>query len=123
MNCFTATIPLPIAKKLKEKGYWNPGCTISSQYNNACYFKDGRLYEDGAIADWEDIHPAPTYAEVFDWLMEKGIQILLFWDNDGRNIGCDAEVWSSKSGFTELERKVTWHEAANAAIEMALTLF
>lgn len=52
-NYYTSQIPLPLAEKLKEKGMpdieivWNP-----IRGKHYCF---------------------KTYAEVFDWLMEKGI--------------------------------------------------
>ena len=131
MKYHTETIPVTLAEKLKEKGYWNPGCTITSQYNNACYYKDGRLYNDGVVADWDDLIPAPTYAEVFDWFLEREIIICIGvddckkdgkWTYDydyyiGRIIPPNKLV---QADFVQLLE--TWHEAANAAIEKALEL-
>ena len=37
-NNYTETIPFELGVKLKEAGYWNPGCTYDSSYNGPCYF-------------------------------------------------------------------------------------
>lgn len=73
---------------------------------------------------------APTYAEVFDWLMEKGwfaaigrkydfVNVLVTerfeWGLE--KVGCFSSQPEDGSGFCD-----SWHEAANAAIEKALTL-
>lgn len=119
MNYYASTIPITLAEKLKEKGYWNPGCTSTVQYDNACYSKDGRIHNDGVIADWKDLLPAPTYAEVFDWLLEKGIIITIrayYFLNGERG------AWQPHYNHWGLKRCESWHEAANVAIEKALTL-
>lgn len=76
MKYYTKHIPFDLGVKLKEAGYWDPRCTYDTCYNGPCYIESGdRFYGDGVIAPSEYIVPAPTYAEVFDWLMEKGIFI------------------------------------------------
>lgn len=109
MKYYTSTIPATLAEKLKAAGM---PILIEQEW-----------YINGMPKAEKDCHkPMTKYCEVFDWLMDLGYQILLFVNNDGRNFGVDAEVWSMKIGFTKLERKDTWHEAANAAIEKALEL-
>ena len=93
MKHYCDYIPLSLAEKLKEKGM-------------PIY-----LENDGY---WGKTIKSPTYAEVFDWLMEKGISMdlstrafFIVWDKDG-----NPSVIKGK----------TWHEAAEKAIEKALTL-
>ncbi len=58
------------AKKLKEKGYPQ---RYFGEYSmaGACYFNDGRFYEDGCIANVEDCCTAPTISQVLKWLREE----------------------------------------------------
>lgn len=87
MKYYTEIVPFELAKKLKEAGY-NEECS-------GHYAKDGHLWETYPKQnsnDAENFFSAPTYAEVFDWLMAR------------ENIYCDRH---------------TFHKAANAAIEKA----
>lgn len=128
MKYYTETISPALAKKLKDKGMpmevWNGTIQgipyISVMEKSSFDWLDKEL--GNTPSEIEAKYSIPTFASCFDWLMENGYQILLFVNNDGRNFGVDAEVWSMKIGFTKLERKDTWHEAAEAAIEKALTL-
>ena len=140
---YTEHVPFEIGVKLKEYGYWNPGCTYESSYNGPCYFTSSKnLYRDGVVAPWDEIVPAPTYAEVFDWFFqEKGIVITLepFFTNslkeniaftwkvsfldcknlDGpviRNI-CEEDVWDSSQGYGG-----SFLLTAAAAIESAMKI-
>ena len=94
MNYFTATIPPTLAEKLKEKGM-----------KLKCFYG------------------LPMYADVFDWLMEKGIFIKPdITDKDDGTLGYVAEVifiWKSSLFLGVFS---TWHEAAEASIEKALEL-
>lgn len=142
VNEYTEHVPFELGVKLKEYGYWNPGCTYESSYNGPCYFKTKRFYKDGVVANWNDITPAPTYAEVFDWLAnEKGViiqmkpfftfalksHIAFTWivsyldhKNLGgpviRNVG-EGDVYDGKEGFGG-----SFKLTANAAIEYAMTV-
>lgn len=106
MKHFTDIIPLSLAEKLKEKGM--PMITSVSI----------SIIEDKPVVDENgEQWYRPSYAEVFDWLMEKGIILYLdatykhfFWRID------------TVEGILQTEEFITWHEAANAAIEKALTL-
>ena len=63
-------VPYELAVKLKEKGYPQRCC---GKYDmiGACYFKDGRLYEDGCIAPVEDCFTAPRIDQVLKWFREE----------------------------------------------------
>lgn len=99
-NYYTATIPPTLAEKLKEKGCEHP-YAIPEQ--------------------WE-------YGFVFDWLMEKGLFVVVepYWDFANETITKDFEASVIKQGTihtpTPIVEGNSWHEAANAAIEKALTL-
>ena len=97
MKYFTATIPLDLAEKLKEKGMPMPV--------NYADLPDGTL---------------PTFSFVFDWLMEEKIYISITQQwvyANGEATAWIPVVNCHSNGFYH-----TWHEAANAAIEKALTL-
>ena len=103
MNYFTATIPLPLAEKLKKKGMHQ--------------LRDSRM--EGWLNSGDNI----TYAEVFDWLMKKGVlmeQTHLFGEFCMRPImfNSDGEIMP----IAHYYKCNSWHEAAEAAIEKALTL-
>lgn len=133
MKHYTETIPFTLAEKLKEKGYNEP----CSRYYHTHYDND----EDNAasLESTGDLEPhflnslnenrvaAPMYSEVFDWLMEKGFscEITRFFDFAHEEV-CPKWGWSiekvgpltdAPGGYAN-----SWHEAANAAIEKALTL-
>lgn len=77
LKYYTATVPFEVAVELKKAGYWNPRCTYETSYNSPCYFiPSKKYYAEGVVADWKDIVPAPTYAEVYDWFIEKQNMIL-----------------------------------------------
>lgn len=113
MNYYTSTISVPLAEKLKEKGM--PYIEI-----------DCETYDSGTEYQRDEVWCNNTYAEVFDWLMsEKSHMIIVlrgenkwvWWiglttDNDTCNDTVEIEG----------EPYDTWHEAAEAAIEKALTL-
>lgn len=109
MKYYTKIIPSALAEELKTLGIHQ--------------LKDNRM--EGWLNSGDNI----TYAEVFDWLMEKRIYI------DGYPIyhitnKCYTNEWcfnvmsddipQEKEGDYESFGK--WHEAANAAIEKALEL-
>ena len=104
MNNYTAFIPVPLAEKLKEKGM--------------------HKLVDSRMEGWLNSGNSITYAEVFDWLMEKETFI---------NIRPIAKIHGIYSRFEacidydylreeEYIETDTWHKAADAAIEKALTL-
>lgn len=101
MNYYTSTISVSLAEKLKEKGMPMKECLNIISSNS---FSD-----DGGI----HFYYLPIFASCFDWLMEQGVDMelstrafFLVWDKDGP---------SAIKGKT-------WHEAAEKAIEKALTL-
>ncbi len=98
MNYYTETIPPTLAEKLKEKGM-----PISKQHLRFAKPGESRLIR-------------PTYAEVFDWLILRGINTLV---RQGKTDFIVAVYSATKDNYF---RKDTWHEAANAAIEKALEL-
>ena len=63
-------VPYKLAVKLKEKGY-PQRCCGKYVMIGACYFEDGRLYEDGCIAPVEDCFTAPRIDQVLKWLREE----------------------------------------------------
>lgn len=114
---YTETIPVALAKKLKEKRM----PLIISLIPN--------YLGDPECEAYEKVEP-PTYAEVFDWLMERGLRIVIepFWDFANERI---TDMWCyyivkvgtlSSQPKNTISQYGTWHEAAEAAIEKALEL-
>lgn len=106
MKHYTDTIPVTLAEELKEKGM--PMLTSVS-----IDIVGGK----NVVGEAEDQWYCPTYAEVFDWLMDKNINIYLDSDNG---------LWSwfieSDCALKRTEDYPSWHEASNAAIKEALEL-
>lgn len=102
MNYYTSTIPPTLAEKLKEKGCEHP-YAIPEQWEYGFVFdwlmKKGWLVGIGREYDFAN----ELVTERFDWGIDKVAPFSSHPDD-----GC---------GFCD-----TWHEAANAAIEKALTL-
>ena len=104
MKHYTATIPLPLAEKLKEKGMPKDcGC-------NLCCYPPYNVEEEY------------TYGFVFDWLMEKDIRVYPVKIKDSSLKSLHGDKWHGMINSDGLMFCPTWHEAANAAIEKALTL-
>lgn len=116
MNYYTSQIPPTLAEKLKEKGMPIVDIVIN----------DDRWIPNRILIQ-------PTYASCFDWLLsEKNISIDCYPDveEDTTNGYCERFVaeWHFKvenisrfygHGYGSAH---TWHGAAEAAIEKALTL-
>ena len=136
-------IPFDLGVKLKEIGYWEPGCLYETSYNNSCYFiTSKKLYIEGVVAPWDEIVPAPTYSQLFDWL-SKTYRIVItlkpfftwslkdniayFWNVsyiDYTDLDCpflhtvsEEEVFDNSEGFGG-----SFKLTANAAIKYAIKL-
>lgn len=117
MKYYTETISADLARKLKEKGM-----PIEMQPLYAQEAPNARGIVKAGVGLW-----CPSYAEVFDWLIERGLtcEITRYIDFGHEEV-CPEWDWSiekvgpltdAPGGYAN-----TWHEAANAAIEKALTL-
>lgn len=103
MKYYTDIVPLDIAEKLKEKGM--------------------HQLTDARMEGWLNSGDNITYGEVFDWLMEKSVLITPdITDKDDGTLGYVAEVILIRKSSSFLGVYSTWHGAAEAAIEKALTL-
>ena len=106
MNYYTEFIPVTLAEKLKTAGM-------------PIY-----LENDGY---WGKTIKLPNYAEVFDWLLGEQIYVRIITFGASR-IGEETWDWSfyiDQLGEPSTETDFfwhTWHEAAEKAIEKALTL-
>lgn len=107
MNYFTATISVPLAEKLKEKGM-----PLEYKFAIRCLFM--------SLDKMKPI--CPTYGKVFDWLLSDKKLAVCMDINPDKN----GDVWGTYISFDDryiqLQVEPTWHEAAEAAIEKALTL-
>lgn len=116
MKYYTEIIPVTLAEKLKEKGM-----PIEMQPLYAQEAPNAR----GIVRAGVGLR-CPSYAEVLDWLFSRYEMMILIvrherkWDwwlglaTDKDTYECSVEIAG--------ELSATWHEAANAAIEKALTL-
>lgn len=117
MKYYCETISAYLAKKLKEKGM-----PIEMQPLYAQEAPNAR----GIVKAGVGLR-CPSYAEVLDWLMEKGLsceitrhidfayeEVCPEWDWCIEKVGVLSDA---PQGYSN-----TWHEAANAAIEKALIL-
>lgn len=108
MNYYTATIPPTLAEKLKERG-------MPMMTNVSISIVEDKPVVDDNGEQWY----RPTYAEVFDWLMEKGIMITI---RAVYYLNGELGGWQPHYNHWGLKKCDSWHEAANAAIEKAITL-
>ena len=136
MNYYTSTIQPTLAEKLKEKGMpmtpWTGGCQILPYVSVKEESDFARLDKElgGTPQMVENRYVVPVYSEVLDWLMERGLRIVIepSWDFANEKItdmwDCDivkVGAFSSQPKNT-ISQHDTWHEAAEKAIEKALTL-
>lgn len=127
MKYFTEPVHHELAIKLHEKGMEfkelfkvEPGMTfltveiVSSDYNPL----DDLSYPSVHL---EKRYIIPTYAEVFDWLMNKGVHVVI---SDGIvDGGKTAYLGKSARYSVELTPLCdTWQEAADKAIEKTLEM-
>lgn len=117
MKYYTDTIPLPLAEKLKEKGM---PITYSKHPHQIAPGVRGIV-----VGNFEEID-CPNYAEVFDWLIEKGIITSIYpFITEIRMIAYKLIIKTVRNNKVTTHCTnvySTWHEAANAAIEKALEL-
>ena len=113
MKYYTEIVPFELAKKLKEAEF-----PQDETFSDKWYNKDGTL---DILPFRTPICVAPTYADVFDWLIEKRLSAEM-----ERHCGGDWSValyrFYEPHCWYELIRNAhasTFHEAANAAIEEA----
>lgn len=100
---YTDRISLDLAKELESKGF----------------IPDiGADDWDIIAAEWKTAEACfDTYADVFDWLYEKGIYIMISQKED-------TNEWLYLLGFYGVYKYggETWNEAADTAIRMALKI-
>ena len=97
---YTESIPVELAKKL---------------------YKAGMPIETSADDEWW----CPPFAEVFDWLMEKGyiIMVVPTVSPEDYHIGDTIQNWTAYvNGNSVYLPYSTWPKAANAAVEQALEI-
>lgn len=117
MKYYCEIVPFELAKKLKDAGY--------KEECSGHYAKDGYLWETHPKQnsnDTENFFSAPTYAEVFDWLIEKKLVIEMNHLSDKTwivSLYDNTIIGIPNQGFIAHFKKITFHEAANAAIEKA----
>ena len=121
MKHYTETISVALAEKLKEKGM-----PIEMQPLYAQEAPNAR----GIVKAGVGLR-CPSYAEVLDYLWDKGIRITIRDDSFVDEFGHHEEWWThvyrpdgSTLGRTDtfLPYKESWHAAVNAAITKALEL-
>ena len=133
MKHYTETIPVTLAEKLKEKGMpmevWQAWATpyISVIENSEYDWLDKELGNEPSKV--EKRYAVPSYAEVFDWLRDIGIEVEVYLSmtrlDAAKKPVQKIYAWNVFSRHSEAngeEDEMSWHEAANAAIEKALEL-
>lgn len=117
----TEHVPFSLAIRLKSAGYWNPGGDIETIYTGPCFLKDTRKYcPQGAFCIWENILPAPSYAEVIDWLIEKDIYVEAQFHMSPLWQGF---IWKRNDVISYILDKTnpgSWSKVMNTAIRRAL---
>lgn len=132
MKHYTEIIPVTLAEKLKEKGMpmgvWQGWATpfISIMEDSEYDWLDKELGNEPSKVEIR--YSVPTYAEVFDWLMEKEVYIRIIPIREVKGVNSTLWAWSwfmnrlTQTSINSDNFWMNWHAAANAAIEKALTL-
>lgn len=145
MNKFyTKVVPFELSLKLKEAGYpqdlwWYylayvavDEVHVTDEFSTKSY-KKGELYAsdeftsideyDGDVELEDLIVEAPHYADVLDWLMEKGMCVSMFsinTDNKVTHTSSLMDISNECKCDMTFGYKDNWYESANVAIEKAL---
>ena len=118
MKYYTEIVPFELAKKLKEVGFDFP-CTH--------YYVKHEI--EGASGSRTAMHPknwnkgehntsTPTYAEVFDWLIGKGLSVEL----SSHLVVWKSTLWSIQPRQELFRGEGSFQEAADTAIETSCAL-
>lgn len=110
MRYYCEIVPFELAKKLKEAGY--------REECSGHYAKNGYLWETCPKQnsnDTENFFSAPTYADVFDWLIEQGYFVFItpsIIDPDDYKVGDTINEWDGWMNADKYARRASFHEAA-----------
>lgn len=124
MKYYCKKVPFELAKKLPKMCvstyYTNNGELVSAEYR-------GNEYMDEFDEDDVPSYPAPTYAEVIDWLLDKGLSVEI-------KCRCPIELrrkscwYGSVYGLSNAKMlygadndELDWCDACDRAIDFALT--
>ena len=114
MKHYTEIVPFDLAKKLKESGY------PQDLYTTFAYNDKGELIE------WigKSTLTAPSYADVFDWLIEQGMCISVYAINLSDGIKWISHLMDIEdNGFDgSFGYKDSFEDAVSPALEKALEL-
>ena len=111
MKHYTEIVPFELAVKLKDAEY-------PQIFGNGAYSEYGSYFS--LISKENLVIPfisAPTYAEVFDWLMGKDLFVYVR--------GCIVDVWDDRNQreySSEGTALVTWEQLAQIGIVQALEI-
>ena len=110
---YTALVSFETAKRLKEAGY-----TKDYGYQ---YDANGELTDPAAPGGYEGVCEAPTYADIFDWLIGQNISVEVFVFRSPIRDKFSFIVDKRGQGiYSEKRNYDTWPEAATAAVEEAI---
>jgi hypothetical protein len=133
MKHYLKTIPFELAKKLKGVGFpQKPGLNyyqISEGMPGAGYVGNPENYDYEQFWNYKDVlYTAPTYAEVLDWLLDKGLSVEI-------KCRCPIELGRKSCWFGTVYKisnagmlygadkdKSDWCDACDLAIEFAITV-
>ena len=107
-------IPFRLAKKMNVLGYTKDH---GYQYN-----EKGEICDPAAPCGGDGICEAPTYAEVFDWFIERDIVINLIGIFVGPNFVWDWEIYTPMYHETD-DCYEDFDDAANNAIGTAIKIY
>ena len=114
MKYYTEIVPFELAKKLKWAGFPQvlaPHTHFYTKLGRLSYFGD---YDSPSETSIE----APTYAEVFDWLIEKGLSVEL----SAHLVVWKSTLWSIQPRQELFRGEGSFQEAADTAIETSCAL-
>ena len=113
---YTSIISFDAAMLLKDLGYSK---TWGYQYNSS-----GKLVDPAAPGGVEGICEAPTYVEVFDWLLDRGLCISVYAldSSDGILWNCQLTDVANDKFDGSFGYRETFVKAADTAILKAIEI-
>lgn len=118
MKHYTEIVPFEVAKRLAAAGY-------GQKDYGSIYTEDGTHIGCAMPSPVRGMtYSAPTYADVLDWLLERGyiVMVVPSIDPEDYKVGMPIPDWDSFLNGDKICHRVKWGRAADMAITEALEI-